>query len=101
MRSKLFTKQLLFPHPNPPLRRERRVESWTPNTTFLKDYIPFSRPSFFLKKIQSGPAAAASGTTFRLRWFLRPSPAAPSPSPRRRKETRGALATTLVDGEAE
>ena len=36
-----------IPHPNPPLLRERRVESWTPNTTFLKDYIPFSRPSFF------------------------------------------------------
>lgn len=39
-----------IPHPNPPLLRERRVESWTPNTTFLKDYIPFSRPSFFFFK---------------------------------------------------
>lgn len=74
-----------------PLLRERRVERWTSDALASVpegEHTPSCRPLLF-SLARPAAAAAAWGTTFRLRWFLRPSPAAPSPRPRRRKETRG------------
>lgn len=96
-----FTFTSLNPPPQPPTSQEATSREVGPKHDVFEGLQSLLPPLLFFFQIQSGPAAAASGTTFRPRWLRRPSPAAPSPSPRRRKETRGALAASLVDGEAE
>lgn len=61
---------------------------------FLEESVPFS-PSLspLLSLLRPATSAAALGTTLRLRWFLGPSSAAPSPARaggrRRRARRRG------------
>lgn len=88
-----------------PVLKERRVERWISNT--LSSSVSEGEHSLFpplpLLLSLAGPAAtaAASGTTFRLRWFLGPSSAAPSSARAGGRRRAGFSKLLLVDGEAE